>query len=272
MPAILNPATQERHPGKMIFAELVTPDLASAKQFYGALFGWTFQDSHMGATQFAEAMAGGHPVAALIDRELPPGQRRPALWLSFFSVSDTANARASAAQAGAKVLFEPKLVPNLGSEAVLADPQGAVFGVLASSSGDPADVLAQQGDWIWSSLITSDPDTDAAFYQNLFGLTVFNLDGPQDTLHFILASDDYARASVNPLPPSLPNAKPYWLSFVRVPDVAQAAAQASSLGGKIVLSPRVDRHGGKIAIVLDPQGAAVGLMDWPENAPRGAVK
>ncbi len=33
MPAILNPATQERHPGKMIFAELVTPDLASAKQF-----------------------------------------------------------------------------------------------------------------------------------------------------------------------------------------------------------------------------------------------
>jgi predicted enzyme related to lactoylglutathione lyase len=49
MSPILHPAPQERHPGKMIFAELVTPDLASAKQFYGGLFGWTFQDSRMGA-------------------------------------------------------------------------------------------------------------------------------------------------------------------------------------------------------------------------------
>ena len=272
MPAILNPATQERHPGKMIFAELVTPDLASAKQFYGGLFGWTFQDSHMGTTQFAEAMAGGHPVAALIDRELPPGQRRPAIWLSFFSVSDTAAARATAGQAGGKVLFEPKLIPDLGSEAVIADPQGAVFGILASSSGDPADTLAQPGDWIWSSLVTSDPDNAAAFYQNLLGLTVFDLTGPQEAQHFMVASDDYARASVNPLPPNRSNVKPYWLSYVRVPDVAKAAAQAASLGGRVVLSPRIDRQGGKIAIVVDPQGAAVGLMDWPENAPRGAVK
>jgi len=163
MPAIVTPATQERHPGKMIFAELVTPDLESAKQFYGSLFGWTFQDSHMGTTQFAEAVAGGHPVAALIDRELPPGQRRPAIWLSFFSVADTEAARATAGQAGGRVLFEPKLIPNLGSEAVIADPQGAVFGILASSSGDPADNLARPGDWIWSSLVTTDPDSDAAF-------------------------------------------------------------------------------------------------------------
>jgi predicted enzyme related to lactoylglutathione lyase len=272
MPAILNPATQERHPGKMIFAELVTPDLASAKRFYGGLFGWTFQDSHMGTTQFAEAMADGHPVAALIDRELPPGQGRPALWLSFFSVLDTAATGANAVKAGGKMLFAPTPVPNLGSEAVIADPQGAVFGILASSSGDPADILARPGDWIWSSLVTSVPDRDAAFYQTLLGLSVFDLDGAQEAQHFMVASDNYARASINPLPPNLANAKPYWLSYVRVPDVAQAAAQATSLGGKIVLSPRVDRHGGKIAIVVDPQGAAVGLMDWPENAPRGGVK
>lgn len=37
LPALVEPANQEHHPGKVIFLELVTPDLAAAKQFYAAL-------------------------------------------------------------------------------------------------------------------------------------------------------------------------------------------------------------------------------------------
>ena len=44
-----------------------------------------------------------------------------------------------------------------------------MFAVLASSSGDPPDRLADPGEWIWSALITTDPDTDAMFYKTLFG-------------------------------------------------------------------------------------------------------
>ena len=36
LPAIVEPPSQEHHVGKVIFVELVTPDLAAAKQFYGA--------------------------------------------------------------------------------------------------------------------------------------------------------------------------------------------------------------------------------------------
>ena len=50
-----------------------------------------------------------------------------------------------------------------------------MFAVLASTSGDPPDVLAAPGEWIWSSLITSDADADAAFYQALFDYEVFDL-------------------------------------------------------------------------------------------------
>ena len=56
LPAIVEPATDEHHVGKVIFVELVTPDLAAAKQFYGGLFGWTFRDMETGGTAYAEAL------------------------------------------------------------------------------------------------------------------------------------------------------------------------------------------------------------------------
>ncbi len=43
LPALNSPPSDEHHPGKMVWADLVTPDLAAAEKFYGGLFGWTFQ-------------------------------------------------------------------------------------------------------------------------------------------------------------------------------------------------------------------------------------
>jgi predicted enzyme related to lactoylglutathione lyase len=159
-------------------------------------------------------------------------------------------------------------LPDRGREAVLADPQGAVFAVLASSSGDPPDYLAEPGDWIWSSLITRDPDTDAAFYQTLFGYEVYDLPGEAEAgaEHFMLASDGYSRASVNPLPETRPNMHPHWLNYVRVDDAAATAANVVALGGRVLVEPRPDRQGGKIALVADPQGAPFGLLEWTDNA------
>ena len=36
-----------------------------------------------------------------------------------------------------------------------------MFALFASGAGDPPDQLAAPGTWIWSSLITTDPDADA---------------------------------------------------------------------------------------------------------------
>ena len=173
LPAIVDPASQEHHVGKLIFVELVTPDIAAAKQFYAGLFGWTFRDIQTGRIEYAEASMDGRPVAGLIHKNLTATERRQPTWLSFFAVGDVDAAKKVALQNAAKVLFEPHSIPDRGREAVFADPQGAVFAVLASSSGDPPDVLAAPGEWIWSSLITNDPDTGAAFYQKLFDYEVF---------------------------------------------------------------------------------------------------
>ena len=272
LPAIVEPPSQEHHIGKLIFVQLVTPDIAAAKQFYGELFGWTFRDIQAGGTKYAEAFLDGRLLAEIIHKQVPASEHRQPAWLSFFAVGDVDAAKKAALQHGAKVLFEPHSVPDRGREAVFADPQGAVFAVLASSSGDPPDVLAAPGEWIWSSLITSDPDTDAAFYQTLFDYEVFELPASQGAQHLLLASDNYARASANTLPANSPKAHPHWLNYVRVEDAVKMTAKVVALGGRVLVEPRVDRHGGKVAVVADPLGAPFGLLEWPDTESKEVPK
>jgi hypothetical protein len=272
LPAIVEPPSQEHHIGKLIFVQLVTPDIAATKQFYGELFGWTFRDIQAGGTKYAEAFLDGILVAEIIHKQVPASEHRQPAWLSFFAVGDVDAARKAALQHGAKVLFEPHSVPDRGREAVFSDPQGAVFAVLASTSGDSPDVLAAPGEWIWSSLITSDPDTDAAFYQTLFDYEVFELPASPGAQHLLLASDNYARASANTLPANKPKAHPHWLNYIRVEDTVKMAAKIVALGGRVLVEPRVDRHGGKVAVVADPLGAPFGLLEWPETESKEVPK
>ena len=263
LPPLVEPAGAEHHAGKMIWADLATPDLAAAKRFYSGLFGWTFRDVRLHKTDYAVALLGGRPVAGLFQRPVPSGEHRPA-WLAFIAVGDVDALKRTALEHGAKVVHEPRTFAARGRQATFTDPEGAAFAVLASSSGDPGDFLAAPGDWIWSSLLSGDPGTEAAFYQALFGYDVFDLPADDGLEHEILSTNDYARASVNHFPKDSSRRRTHWINYVRVVDAADAAAKAVALGGRVLAEPHVDRHGGRVALVADPAGALVGLMEWSE--------
>jgi predicted enzyme related to lactoylglutathione lyase len=265
LPPLVQPAGTEHHVGKIIWADLVTPDLDASKRFYGGLFGWHFTDAVSGSNAYTVAYVDDRPVAGFVLRATPAGGRRQPVWLTFIAVADVDAARRTALDHGARVLFEPRTYSNRGRQAVLTDPEGATFAVLASSSGDPADVLAEPGEWIWSSLQVGDPATDARFYQALFGYDVFDVPSEDGLLHVILSSDDFARASVNAFPDASPGRHPHWLDFVRVLDAASVASKAVALGGRVLVEPRPDRHGGNVAVIADPNGAPVGIMEWSQT-------
>ena len=265
LPPLVTPPSMEHHVGKVIWTDLVTPDLAAAKHFYSELFGWSFQDIHGDRTEYAVASLDGRPVAGLLQRAIPAGEQKHPAWLAFIAVKDVGAAKKTALKQGARVLFEPKTVGQRGRQAVFADPEGAVFAVLSSTSGDPADFLAAPGEWIWSSLLARNPDTEAAFYQNVFGYDVFDLESEDTLQHVILSSDDYARASVNALPAEAPHLHPHWLNFIRVVDATSATAKVVELGGRVLVEPHMDRHGGNVAVVADPSGAPFGLMEWTDT-------
>ncbi len=262
LPPLVSPPTQTHMVGRLIFAQLISPDIHAAGAFYSALFGWTLHELRFGPTVYAIASLGGRPIAGMLQRPFPPGEQRQPDWLSFLSVSDVDAAATIATQRGAKTLFGPRSVPDLGREAILSDPQGAVFAMLSSSSGDPPDQVPPVGGWIWSSLITRDPDQAAAFYQAVFGYEVFDLPGRGDVEHFLLASGGAARVSINPLPVDREDTRPDWLNYVRVLDAASLAEKVVALGGRVLVPPTVDRHGGRVAVMADPQGALFGLLEW----------
>ena len=268
LPSLMQPASDEHHEGKVIWLDLITPNLAAAEQFYGGLFGWTFQNV---ATGYALAMRDGRPVCGIYQRAIPAGEHRQSGWLTFIAVRNVEATQQLILQQGGKVLAAPHTYPQRGRQAVFADPQGAVFAVLASSSGDPPDYLATPGEWIWSSVVTRESPTDAAFYQNVFGYQVFDATRDSDSSeHLILSTDDFARASVNQLPDDSARRHPHWLNFVRVTDTVQSVAKVTALGGQVLVEPRIGRHGGKVAVVADFAGAPFGVLEWSEEESKEA--
>ncbi len=266
---VATPGTM-RLTGKMVFAALVTPDLISAERFYSSLFGWRFTNAYLGQTLYGQASFAGRSVAAIVQRPMQPAQR-PA-WRTFLSTGALDTSVATAVAHGASVLVAPHELANIGRDALLVDPQGAVFGMLTSISGDPPDVAFRPGEWIWSSLVTTDPSADAAFYRAVLGYDVFPPADPQQSGHLILASGSYARASVNPLPTTHTVSRPRWISYVRVADIAAAASNATRLGGTVVVAPHEDSQGGTIALVADPRGALFGLLQWSDDGDAGEAK
>ena len=262
----------EHHSGKMIWADLVTPDLPQAEHFYGGLFGWTFQAVQTAKADYAIAVLDGRPIGGLLQRSVPAGEKRQSAWLTFLAVKDVDNARRLALRGGAKSVSEPKSYAGRGRQAVLTDPEGAVFAMLASASGDPPDYLAAPGEWIWSALLAHNPGSSAAFYQTVFGYEVFDVPSDDGAEHLIFSSDDYARAGANTLPEDSARRHPHWLNFIRVADAAAAADKAVALGGKILVPVHEDRHGGHAAVLADPAGAPIGVMEWSEAQSKAEPK
>jgi uncharacterized protein len=272
LPALNTPPSTEHHSGKIVWADLVTPDLAAAEKFYGGLFGWTFRSIHAGSSDYAVAMLDGRPIGGLVQKAIPNGERHQSAWLTFIAAGDVDAVKRTALAHGAKLLSEVRNYPMRGRQAVLSDPEGAVFAILASSSGDSPDYLPAPGEWIWSSLHAKDAGNEAAFYQELFGYDVFDMPSDDSLEHLIFSTDNYARASANSLPGGSPRRHPHWLNFVRVENAADMTAKVLAMGGHVLVEPRPDRHGGMLAVVADPAGAPFGLMEWSESDTKAEPK
>ena len=87
---------------------------------------------------------------------------------------------------------------------------------------------------------------------------------------FILASEGFARATVREIPAKDEKIRPNWLPFVRVESVSQTVSKAKLLGGKVLIEPKPEVFGGKVAVVADPTGAAIGVLEWSAELAKGA--
>lgn len=260
LPPLTDPASEIAIPGKFVWADLFSADVAAARDFYQQLFDWQWQS--VDGDVYSIAFSDGRPVAGLVARPQQSGETARARWIYYASVPDVAATAAAVETAGGRTLIDPQTMPERGDYAIFADPQGALFGVIHSSSGDPPDFREPLNRWIWIQLLTADVERAAEFYSDLLGYQVYAYKNDIDRIaDRILASDGYARAAMSQLRYEA-DFRPAWTAFIRVGDIGQSIERALALGGEVVLPPTTERLDGKVAIISDPLGAALGLLEW----------
>jgi predicted enzyme related to lactoylglutathione lyase len=117
-------------PNTYCWSELVTTDVAGAKSFYNAVFGW-------GAESYGEGGPGGYTEWKLGERTLGGMMAKPDTmpaqvpphWMVYFAVDHTDAKLAKITELGGTKIMGPMDIEP-GRFAVANDPTGAVFSIL----------------------------------------------------------------------------------------------------------------------------------------------
>jgi predicted enzyme related to lactoylglutathione lyase len=264
LPALNNPATTETHPGKFVWAELHTADSAAATKFYSGVFGWTAVTLDQQGVMYTVFSNGNHPVAGLRQRS-SSATIHAARWISYLSVADIASALSAVTKAGGVVRAPARDFPQIGSEAIVTDNEGAPFGLLQSSSGDSTDVEPVAGTWNWFHLFVKNPQPAADFYRQVFNYEVTPDARVGKKTELLLSSGAFNRGGVSVLSEGK-EAKPGWLGVIRVAKLDETIARVPGLGGEVVVAPHDAVFGSRFALIADPTGGTVGVVEYLNNA------
>jgi predicted enzyme related to lactoylglutathione lyase len=250
------------------WVEVSQPDLDPARQFYGELFGWTFETvTPPGApSEYVIAKLGGRDVAGL------SGGEETSAWHTYVAVDDADAQAALVAKAGGSVLSEPADAGPAGRSAICADPSGAQFRLWQAGRRLGAQVVNVPGAWNFSDLHTPDLAQAAAFYPQVFGwaiedvgfATMVRVPGYGDHLQATIDPDIHARQDAVKSPPGFadaigwmvptePTAAPHWHVSFTVADRDAIAAAVPRWGGQVLSTQ--DSQWTRSALVSDPSGA-----------------
>ncbi len=117
----------------------------------------------------------------------------------------------------------------------------------------------------WVDLGTPDAAGSAAFYSGLFGWEITE-GPPEDGGYRMCMLNGHAVAGMGPqMNADMP---PYWTTYVTVTDADETTAAAEANGGQVLVPPMDVMDVGRMAIYMDPTGAAISA--WQARSHIGA--
>lgn len=226
--------------------ELVAPDVEAAKSFYSSLFAWDLKVWKPGTADYAMAHVGGRNHAGFFAHAVAAPH-----WLVYFVVDDAEATAARAVELGGRVARPAEDIPDVGRFVLLADPQGAIFAVIALFEPEER----ATGVFVVDELMTADVGDARRFYGDLFGWQAKPVDGSYD---LFLAPGGGVVAGLMAKPESARTSA--WTTYIGVEDVEPMVELAVQLGATVVVSPTTIPSGvGRFAILVDPVGATFGV-------------
>lgn len=263
VPPINQQPSTKQIPGKIIWHDLFTDNVDEAQRFYGDVFGWHFQTFGTGKDSYTLISHQGKRIGGIVRLTEAQAAQNENQWISYISVSNVAQVASYVNNNAGEVLLSPRRFEHQGDLAIFSDPEGAAFGVLMSASGDPADAKSEVGEWAWADLLAKNPQQQILFYQG-----IANYDAQEDTRDpqandYFLYLDKLARAGVVSIPASeaATSVQPNWLPYLRVANVNKTVTKVTQLGGSVIFKPNTQVFNSKLAIIADPGGAAVGIVE-----------
>jgi uncharacterized protein len=251
--------------GSPCWADLWTSDVPGIRTFYSRLFGWEALEpdpQYGGYFLFTRDEA---PVAGCMgDMPDMPAQD---VWKIFLDTPDLDRVLREAGPAGAEVVAPAMPVGDLGTQAVLTDPTGAMLGVWQPGSFPGFTTLGEAGSPSWFELHTRDHDKAVTFYRSVFGWETEPV-GDTDAFRYTVMRSPEGEgelAGIMDASSFLPEGVPaHWSVYWHVDDVDAAVSTVEQLGGSVVMAPE-DTPYGRLASVADPRGALFKLRTPPKG-------
>jgi hypothetical protein len=132
-------------PGSLCWNELATRDIDEAKAFYRTVFGWEGDTNAYGDTSYTEWKLGGRTIGGMIAMNDEWPAEVPPQWMVYFAVEDVDAATRRVEELGGKVAVAPNDTPA-GRFAVVNDPHGAVFSIIALAQRADGDGAEDEGE------------------------------------------------------------------------------------------------------------------------------
>lgn len=251
--------------GAPCWVDLLTSDMGRSQEFYGSLFGWTFQtgdaEKYGGYTM---AFKDGKSVAGLMSS--PQQGEIPDMWSTYLRVDDIKATTAAAKESGAVVYMEPMDVPEQGKMGMLGDPGGASIGLWEFGGHTGFQAHEENGAAAWHELFSKNYAPTVDFYRDIFGLTPEVMSNTAEFRYTTMTGGGQQLAGIMDaaafLPPEVPS---HWQVYFQTDHVDAAIAQAVALGGAVVNAAE-DSPYGRVAGLSDSTGAMFKLVQPPTRS------
>ncbi|MEU7134631.1 VOC family protein [Streptomyces sp. NPDC046261] len=260
----MSTATDGFPEGAPCWADVMLPDVAAGKRFYGEILGWTFEDSGGEYGHYTHAFHEGKNVAALAPK---PDGRMPTAWSVYFASPDAAATADRIRAAHGQIVMGPMAIGPFGTMLMAADPGGAVFGVWQAGSHKGFEKRGEPGAYGWAEVYTWDAAAIDPFYEEVFGVNVHDL-SEEAGIEFAIwtpagvpATPEHAVAGRAVMDDRFPREMPaHFLAYFVVDDCDAVVQATLRLHGRLRWDPQ-DTPYGRFAVLADDQGADFAVID-----------
>jgi hypothetical protein len=238
--------------GDFCWINMLTSDVADAREFFGKLLGWTYAPmGDMGD----RIQVGGRDVGGMFDLAHPSTPQGTAPMIGVMvkvKDADATSAKIAALGGSARPAFD---ILDSGRMAVCHDPNGAQFDLWQPNKMHGFDIdPGLHGAPSWFETLTTDTAGATRFYSSLFGWTAGSMPLPGGEAYTDFKLGGNFVAGLMRITAEMGEVRPHWGVYFTVDDVDQTEALAGELGATIDV-PSTDIEGvGRFCGMTSPQG------------------